>query len=507
MHLAYTTAMFHHVGKLIALCLCFVAIVANSVELRLDEERMFLRADHESLLDVLSDFVRIGVDVRIEPGIDAIVSGSLEDSPIDVGLNTLLESFNYVLYWERLPGPAGNLTRLSGIHVFHPGHQKAVIPFIPNGENLVVVRKPGIPPHTKDEILLGLKPGTTTKQFRELLASIGGTVISSVPSLGVYHVGLPRETDVPSLVRSLLGNPWVAVAEPNYVQQVPPPVHSPSIGRGVGSNSDIQRPTTRVPPAAGSAAVAVFDSGLTSLDQLNEVIAGTYDSVQPGRAMSDPLGHGTQMALVASGAIPPGGVDADTARDATPVLAIRSFDDNGQASNLSLLRGIDYTVEQGGRVISMSWGTEIHSEFLEHAIHYAHENGIILVASAGNEPHGRPVYPAAYDRVLAISAMLPDGSIWSSSNYGSFVFAAAPGTADFPIGYNGPPGSYVGTSIAGPYVARVLSLYLDQHPNSSVNEAISALQSSLSDAGQVGRDAQYGHGALDDAAIRRFLSK
>ena len=507
MHSAYTTVMFYHIGKLIALCLCLVAIVADSVELRLDEEQIFLRADQESLLDVLSDFVRIGVDVRVEPGIDAIVSGSLEGSPIDVGLDTLLKSFNYVLFWERLPGPAGNLTRLSGIHVFHPGRQNAVVPFIPNGENFVVVRKPGIPPHTKDEILLGLKPGTTIKQFRELLASIGGTVISSLSSLGVYHVGLPRETDVPSLVRSLLGNPWVAVAEPNYVQQVPQPVHSPGIGRGVGSNSDVRIPKKPAPPAAGSATVAVFDSGLTNLDQLNEVIAGTYDSVQPGRAMSDPLGHGTQMALVASGAILPGGAEADTARDATPVLAIRSFDDNGRASNFSLLRAIDYTVEQGGRVISMSWGTEIHSEFLEHAIRYAHENGIILVASAGNEPHGRPVYPAAYDPVLPISAMLPDGSIWPSSNYGPIIFAAAPGTGDFPIGYNGPPGGYVGTSIASPFVGRVLSQYLDQHPNSSVKETISALQSSLSDAGQVGRDARYGYGALDDAAIRRFLSK
>ena len=499
--------MLQHIGKLIALSLYSVATLAGSVELRLDEERMFLRADHESLLGVLSDFVRMGVEVRIEPGIDAIVTGTLEDSPIEVGLDTLLESFNYVLYWERLPGPAGNLTRLSGIHVFHPGRQDLVVPFVPNGENLVVVRKPGIPPHTKDEILLGVKPGTTTKQFRELLASIGATVISSLPSFGVYQIGLPRDTDVPSLVRSLLGNPWVAVAEPNYVQQVPQPVHSPETGRGVGSNAAIRTPTTRPPAAAGSTAVAVFDSGMTNLDQFNALVVGTYDSLQPGRAMSDPLGHGTQMALVASGAILPGGAEVAMASDVTPVLAIRSFDDNGQASNFSLLRGIDYTISQGGRVISMSWGTETHSEFLQHAIHYAHENGMIVVASAGNEPHGRPVYPAAYDRVLGISAMLPDGSIWLKSNHGSFVFAAAPGTGEFPIGYNGPPGTYVGTSIASPYVARALSQYLDQHPNATVDKAISALRSSLSDGGKVGRDAQYGHGALDDAAIRRFLQR
>ena len=128
-----------------------------------------------------------------------------------------------------------------------------------------------------------------------------------------------------------------------------------------------------------------------------------------------------------------------------------------------------------------------------------------MVASAGNDPINRPVYPAAYSGVLAVSAMEPDGTVWSRSNYGSFIFAAAPGVGVFPVGYNGPPGTYAGTSIASPTVARALTLYYGENPDATASEAIDALKSVLTDAGETGRDDYYGYGALDADALHRLL--
>ena len=478
--------------------LLLLAASSPGAELRLDENQIFLRADHESLRDVLGEFVRLGVEVQAEPDIDADVHGILDGEPVGAGLRTLLESFNYVLYWDQLAGPAGPITRLSAIHVFRPGHQDHAIPFQPAGLQLAVVRRPGVPAHVKDEVLLGVKSGTTQNQFREILAGVGGTVVSSIPSFGIYQIRLPRDTDATAVAEALVGNPWVAAAEPNYVHELPAPTHLPQSASAATAG-------TSAPATPGASRVAIFDSGVTDLDQLGENVVGSYDSVEPGRDMADPVGHGTQMALIASGSVTPGGAQADP--ESTPVLAVRSFDDNGMTSNYSLLRGIDYTIEQGGRVASMSWGTEVNSDFLAHAVGYAQDQGIVVVASAGNEPTGEAVYPAAYEGVIAVSALMPDGSVWENSNYGSFISVAAPGTGEFPVGYNGPPGAYAGTSIASPYVARIVGQYFDLHPTATAADAIKALNAAVTDAGETGFDPYYGNGALDQAAIRRLLEE
>ena len=67
------------------------------------------------------------------------------------------------------------------------------------------------------------------------------------------------------------------------------------------------------------------------------------------------------------------------------------------------------------------------------ALAVAASKGIISVAAAGNDPTGKPTYPAAYPSVLAVSAIQPDGAVWPQSNYGSFVDLSAPGFATLPV--------------------------------------------------------------------------
>jgi hypothetical protein len=113
----------------------------------------------------------------------------------------------------------------------------------------------------------------------------------------------------------------------------------------------------------------------------------------------------------------------------------------------------------------MSWGSETPSPFLEDALNYADSKSLILVAAAGNEPTGKPVYPAAYPSVLGVGALAPDGTPWKHSNYGSFVSVVAPGYAAFPVGYNGEAGLYAGTSIAAAYLANTISGWLSENPH------------------------------------------
>jgi len=243
---------------------------------------------------------------------------------------------------------------------------------------------------------------------------------------------------------------------------------------------------------------------MASID-LDGSVRARYDAVDPSRSLSDPLGHGTQMAMVAAGSVTPGGVESGFGRQRVPLIAVRAFDDEGRATSVGLIQGIEYAIQQGARVINMSWGTESNSEFLRNAIALARKNGVVVVASAGNEPTRRPVYPAAFDHVIGVSAMNSDGNLWEKSNYGRFISAAAPGTGSFSVGHNGPPGNYAGTSIASAYTSRAMVRYFQRHPKATVEQAEKAFYAALTDAGPTGTDDRYGRGALDNAAMQKFL--
>ncbi|MBW1828933.1 MAG: S8 family serine peptidase, partial [Deltaproteobacteria bacterium] len=109
---------------------------------------------------------------------------------------------------------------------------------------------------------------------------------------------------------------------------------------------------------------------------------------------------------------------------------------------------MDFALKNGARVMSLSLGAETNSKFLSSAFEYAESKGLFIVASAGNEPTGKPIYPAAYPSVIGIGALRPDGKKWGKSNYGDFVEFEAPGFAKLPVGYKGEPGIYAGTSIS-----------------------------------------------------------
>lgn len=245
--------------------------------------------------------------------------------------------------------------------------------------------------------------------------------------------------------------------------------------------------------------VAVLDSGLDPAAGLSGLVSAGWDAVDPDRALSDPLGHGTQMAFLASGLLSADGFAASG--DLLPLVSIRAFDEDGKTSNFAILQALAYAAQAGAKVVNMSWGSETDSDFMRAAIQQALGRGLILVAAAGNQPTGKPVYPAAYPGVVAVAGVGADGQPWSNSNRGAFVDVSAPAAATFPVGHDGPAGAYVGTSISSAAVAHALGQYLNRNPGVSAAAALAALNQALSPAPAGG----YGAGVLDAAALRRLL--
>ena len=473
---------------------------AAALEVRLQGERLSLRADNEPLTDILRQLSRAGVAVKVDPKAEAMVTANFRNEDVQDALAVLLEKFGYVLVWDVIEGPLGPMPKLGEIQVFLPGQKKNLQPLKGTSDNFVVDRGPTGkgPKAVKDEILLGFKGGTSRDEFEKLLFQIGGTVIASIPEIGVYQIRLPPNTNVQALLEQLANNPIVARAEPNYIVDEPSPRYDQTLASAAAGAARV------LDPLKDGSPVAVLDSGLLSSVNFGKLVVG-YDALDPSRTITDPVGHGTQMALIASGMVSPAGTEASASSEGLPIVAIRAFDDNGQASNFSIMRSIEYALTQGAKVINLSWGTTVNSEFLATAIAYAQSKGLVVVAAAGNEPTGTAMYPAAYSGVVAVSALDSDGTLWDSSNYGDFVTVAAPGTANLPVGYDGPAGAYAGTSIASAYVSRALALYFTAHPNATRDQAISALKSAVTTSTSKGRTAQYGYGSLNPAALAKLL--
>ena len=474
--------------------LLLLAGPADALYFRLDGNRLWLQAEQTPLIDILDQFARAGVVVRLDPSIRSAITGSVRGADLDDALESILESYDYLLTWKMLRGPLGRVPKLQEIQIFMPGGKPSARPVPKKSSKFDVTRgvTGAAPEFVKDELLVGVRPGTTYEQFKRLLDQIGGMIVEVDAATGVYLIRFPPGTNVEALLPQLARSALVAHAELNYVSRLP-------AGSASGSSGLAALPSVR-PPADGSIPVAVLDSGLDPGAGLSSVVSAGWDAVDPDRVLSDPAGHGTQMAYLASGLLAAEGLSASD--NTLALVAIRAFDENGVTSNFAILQALAYAARAGARVVNMSWGSETDSDFMRTAMQKAADRGLTLVAAAGNAPTGNPVYPAAYSTVVAVGGVTADGQPWANSNHGDFVDLSASASASFPVGNDGPAGAYVGTSISSAVVANALAQYLNQHPGATSAAALAALRQALSPAPAGG----YGAGVLDAAALRRFLN-
>ncbi len=452
--------------KHLLICLTVVLVFGvgssplGALEVDLREDTLSLHAREAFLQDILKGIARQGVKVRIDPQLNPKITASFTRKEMEPGLKILLKSLDHALIWESTDG--SERVRLVEIQIFETGKRSRMRPLGPDGDLLIARNPKDGSFFVRDELLLRLGPGASPEEIEQLVHRIGGTIIARHEGTNVVRVRLPENTDVPRLSEALSQENGIARAEPNFAYPISLPYKGLSPVPVDFPNPPPLDPDDGVP-------IAVLDSGLMPGAGLEDRILASLDAVNPGNMLTDGLGHGTQMSLVASGLISPLGIDPADA-SANPLIPIRAFDDNGMTSNFNLMRSIDFAIQNGARVMSLSWGTETESRFLEDAMAYAEANNLLVVASAGNQPTGKPVYPAAYPSVLGVGAEKPDGSPWEKSNFGDFVSLAAPGFAHMPVGYRGEPGAYAGTSIATAFVANAAAGFIQANPTASKQE-------------------------------------
>jgi cell wall-associated protease len=191
--------------------------------------------------------------------------------------------------------------------------------------------------------------------------------------------------------------------------------------------------------------------------------------------------HGTHVAgLVAS--IPDSNWKVNALYPAIQIMGIRVVPD-GDEYDKDIALGIRYAVDNGAKIINMSFGKSFSPEqiWVDSAIRYAAKKDVLIIHSAGNEYYNldtKSVYPNPYSsylndtayNVLTVAASSDqnlNGSILTDfSNFGpkivdvlspgNKIYSTLPGTNQY--------GYLQGTSMAAPIVSHIAAMIRSYFP-------------------------------------------
>lgn len=232
------------------------------------------------------------------------------------------------------------------------------------------------------------------------------------------------------------------------------------------------------------ASVAVLDTGV---DYTHPEITPRfgiekgYNAIGSGEPL-DRHGHGTHVA---------GTVAAETVGMApgAQLYAVKVLDDYGRGSDGSVVRGIDWSASRKVDVVNMSLGGPGRSEAFQMVINAAHEQGVTLVAAAGNDGREMPSYPAAYDHVISVAAVDRRKRRAYFSNTHRTLDLSGPGVDVRSLTPGGGYRDLSGTSMASPHVAgacAMLKAYGAKDPEAALKRT----------AEELGERIEYGAGLI-----------
>jgi thermitase len=172
---------------------------------------------------------------------------------------------------------------------------------------------------------------------------------------------------------------------------------------------------------------------------------------------SDTYRHGTHIAgIIAAESNNKAGI-AGIAPESR-IMNVKVADDAGRSKSSVVAGGIIWATDNGASIINISIEFHEPSGELEQAINYAWNNGVLVVAAAGNGGSHDPTYPAYYENVVAVAATRQDDTLASMSNYGDWVDVAAPGFDIYSTVANDRFAYKSGPSFATAYVSGLAAL-------------------------------------------------
>ena len=238
--------------------------------------------------------------------------------------------------------------------------------------------------------------------------------------------------------------------------------------------------------------IGIVDS---AVDTQHEALIDTKVNTKPftRAGIEVPTFHGTAIAsIVGSNSTAMPGLAPNATIFAASVFEID--EDHGEvASTVSLVRALDWLLSSGVDAINLSLAGP-PNRLLEVALQRVASQQVVVVAAAGNGgPMALPKYPAAYESVVAVTAVDREGKVFRLANRGDYLDLAAPGVQVRHAVSGGGYAASSGTSFAVPFAATAAARLRVVEPGTDV---IAKLYQSALDLGDLGRDEVYGYGLL-----------
>lgn len=279
--------------------------------------------------------------------------------------------------------------------------------------------------------------------------------------------------------------------------------------------------------------VCIVDSGIDTShrDLANVNLVAWRDFINNQQEPYDDQGHGTSMAgiLVADGWMKGVATGVD-------LYVAKALTSNGSGDDGIVAEAIDWCVEQGVQIISLSLGgapgiipfNPFSGRDSGDAAEDAIDQGVVVVAAAGNDggpdDDGDVAHPSSERLVISVGGVTEDGSHWSGSSTGDNngnlfpiilprqdphkkpeIVAPAQGV---PVINNEGTWSIVdGTSAATVFVTGAIAILLEANPSLAANnssgtsDTVIQIKQALMDTAkpepsQDGHDDDYGYGML-----------
>lgn len=223
---------------------------------------------------------------------------------------------------------------------------------------------------------------------------------------------------------------------------------------------------------------------------------------------TDKCGHGTWVAGKIGG-------DGIGIAPRCNLVSCRTLDDSGTGSVSFSIDSLKWILEkeENPHIVNMSLGSLNYSKQQEKIINELYDKGVIVVAAAGNMGSSQMMYPAGYEKAVAVSALDRHDNRAAFSNYGYNIDLCAMGVSCYSSYLGDSYRQMSGTSMATPIVTGLLTLgisyLLTKYPTIQKFRLRELVLESLffttKDLGTAGKDVYYGFGQLNPIAFMKRL--
>lgn len=262
-------------------------------------------------------------------------------------------------------------------------------------------------------------------------------------------------------------------------------------------------------PETVTVRIAILDSGISAMAVNSESLEEGLNGIRPFSATEDTTGHGTAVASIIVGS-ESAGIEGICPQAVLIPLVYCEKDYLGRTVNADaetvgeLIRDAVDTFQCD--IINISAASAKDDSSLRSAVEYAVEQGVIVVTCAGNTNLTTPdnvYYPGAYDGVICVGAVNPQGEVSDFSQRGEYLDFVAPGEELPAATMEGELTTVAGTSFSAAYVTGVIADLLSDEPDLSRQQEelpqklMELLKQRARDIGRPGWDSDSGWGVLE----------